>query len=103
MNNEDLYKKYEHIMKDSIEDIPKGTVIFCSKNESITSHGKICIIVCSEAEKTKECLKTRIINVQDARQVSMCRLCHKKMKNAKRRAKRKTKIDALQNIEQAVR
>ena len=85
MKDEDLYKKYPHIVKGSIESISKGTIIKCGKNHELTSHGKICVIRCANEGKSHQCLKTRIINVQDARQVTLCRNCIRLKRNIQRR------------------
>lgn len=86
-----LYKKYPHIIKGSIEEVPKGKEIVCGKNDKIVSHGKICVIKCSEF-KESSCLKTRIINIQDAKQVNMCKACTRRLRNSRRRKRRNSKI-----------
>ncbi len=83
-----LYEKYSHIIKGSIENVPRGKDIRIGKNEKIKSHGKICIIRCEEVDFSPHCQKTRLINIQDAGQVKKCKACVRKARNMRRRIKR---------------
>jgi hypothetical protein len=87
MNNNELYKKYPHIMDGSIEEVPRGQVVLCGKNTKIISHGKIAIIKCLDKE-SPGCLKTRIINIQDAEQSKYCVVCTRRRRNTRRRLRR---------------
>lgn len=84
MKNDDFYIKYPHIIKGSIEEIQRGTIITCSKNHKVISHGKICVIRCADVEISNDCLKTRIINIQDAKQVTRCIKCARMSRNTRR-------------------
>lgn len=89
MKDKELYKKYPHIVDGSIEITDKGKIITCGKNSTVKSHGKICIITCKNSDKgIQHCLKTRIINIQDARQVTLCVACTRHERNTRRRQKR---------------
>ncbi|KKM81524.1 hypothetical protein LCGC14_1328900 [marine sediment metagenome] len=88
MKDEKIYKKYSHIIKGSIELVTRGTIIKCGKNYELTSHGKICVINCINEEKSHQCMKTRIINIQDAGQVTLCRNCIRLKRNIQRRRKK---------------
>ena len=70
----DIYKKYPHIIPGSIEEVPRGKVIKSSKDEELVSHGRICIIKCATDGVVSGCKKTRMINLQDAKQVKQCRV-----------------------------
>jgi hypothetical protein len=89
MKNEKIYAKYPHIIKGSIESVQKGTIIKCGKNHELTSHGKICVIKCADIEITQGCKKTRIINIQDAKQVTRCKFCTRNRRNIRRRREKK--------------
>lgn len=89
-SNKELYEKYQQIVPGSIEEIPKGQLIYCSKDQKIESHGKIAIIKCLDHE-IPGCLKTRIINIQDARQTRYCIVCTKRRRNTRRRTRRNLK------------
>jgi hypothetical protein len=91
MTDEEYYNKYPHIIRGSIENIIKGTVIKCGKNDKITSHGRTCIIKCQTDGGIPGCHKTRMINLQDARQVKHCKFCVKYMRNLRKRQKRSRK------------
>ena len=84
MTNKELYKKYPHIVDGSIEEIPRGKLIYCGQS-SIVSHGRIAIIKCANSDLETVCLKTRVINIQDAKQTKYCRLCTKRRRNERRR------------------
>lgn len=88
MTNEELYKEYPHIIPGSIEEIPRGQIIVCGKNDKIKSHGRICVINCSGFELNPKCLKTRIINTQDLHQVTKCKECVRIERNTRRRLRR---------------
>ena len=88
MKDEEYYKKYPHIVPGSIEEVPSGTEISIGRHARITSHGKICVIRCIDYDKNKDCLKTRIINIQDAGQVKRCSSCTRHDRNIRRRRKR---------------
>lgn len=91
-NNKELYSKYPHIIVGSIESIERGQIITGGRKNKIKSHGKICVINCENAEKSVPyCLKTRIINVQDAGQVKFCTSCTRYNRNARRRTRRREK------------
>ncbi len=83
----DMYKKYPSILPGSIEKVPKGQTVSCGKNHQIKSKGVICIIKCIEAEFNPRCLKTRVINVQDVKQVTRCTACIKNKKRMSRKFK----------------
>ena len=85
MKEDDLYAKYSHIIPGSIEYVPKGVVVQAGKNQKIVSHGRICVIKCADADTASDCLKTRIINVQDARQTMRCKICVRRERNIRRR------------------
>jgi len=88
MKNEEIYKRYPHIIPGSIELVPRGTIIKCGINNKVASHGKICIIRCANSEISQRCMKTRIINVQDAGQVTLCKRCTREKRNIQRKHKR---------------
>jgi len=88
MTNDQLYEKYPHIVAGSIEDVQRGQVVVGGKDNKITSHGKIAIIKCSDQDMPG-CLKTRIINVQDAGQTKHCVACTRRRRNERRRARRR--------------
>jgi hypothetical protein len=88
MSYEEFYRKYPHIIPGSIQATPMGKVIVCGKDDKITSHGLICIIKCSTDGAIATCRKTRMINIQDAKQVKQCKSCIKYMHNLRRRQKR---------------
>jgi hypothetical protein len=88
MSYEELYKKYPHIVLGSIQQTPKGKVILCSKDDKIVSHGLVCIIKCATDGAVAACRKTRMINIQDAKQVKQCKTCIKYNHNLRRRLKR---------------
>ena len=90
MKNKDIYEKYGHIILGSIEEIPRGHTIVVSKNRKIVSHGKIAVIKCENSDDVK-CLKTRIINVQDAGQTKLCETCTRIVRNTKKRIFRRSK------------
>ena len=83
-----MYQKYPHIIPGSIEPVTRGTKIKCGKDEEIVSHGRICIIKCISDGLIPECKRTRIINLQDAKQVKNCIACVKYLKNLRRRSRR---------------
>lgn len=88
MKNEELYEKYPHIVPGSIEEVDRGSVIVGGKDNKITSHGKIAIIRCVDSDEPG-CLKTRIINVQDAGQTRYCAACTRRRRNERRRSRRR--------------
>lgn len=88
MNDEQIYRKYPHIVPGSIECIPNGRVIKCGKDNIIISHGKVCVIKCQTDGSIPGCHKTRIINIQDARQVKFCKYCTKYLRNLRKRISR---------------
>lgn len=88
MTNDQLYEKYPHIVQGSIEDVPRGQVVVGGKDNKITSHGKIAIIKCADSN-AQGCLKTRIINVQDAGQTQHCTACTRRRRNERRRNRRR--------------
>lgn len=88
MKNEDLYKKYPHIIPGSIEEVDRGSMVMGGKDSRIKSHGKIAIIKCADSN-IPGCLKTRIINVQDAEQTKYCSACTRRRRNERRRARRR--------------
>lgn len=85
MTEQELYKKYAHIIPGSIELVLKGTEIQTGKNQKIISHGRICVIRCEFADTAPDCQKTRIINTQDARQTTKCSACTRRERNIRRR------------------
>lgn len=85
MKKTDIYTKYPHIIPGSIEEVPKGTIVKCGANDQIRSHGKICVIKCQYADVNPYCLKTRVINLQDVRQVRSCKTCIRRSRNLRRR------------------
>lgn len=88
MTNDQLYEKYPHIVAGSIEDVPRGQTVVGGRNNKIVSHGKIAIVKCAEPD-APGCLKTRIINVQDASQTRHCVACTRRRRNERRRARRR--------------
>ena len=89
MNNEDLYKRYPHIIRGSIEDIDRGQIVVGGRRHKIKSHGKIAVIKCANADAgVAHCMKTRIINVQDASQTKFCQVCTRYNRNERRRHRR---------------
>ena len=84
----DIYTKYPHIIPGSIEKIERGKIIKCGKDEEVVSHGRICIIKCGTDGVVPGCKKTRIINLQDAKQVKQCSVCTKYMKNIRRKIRK---------------
>lgn len=84
----DFYSLYPHIMPGSIERVPEGTRIQCGKDDEIISHGTICVIKCATDGAIPGCRKTRVINLQDAKQVKQCRHCLRYLSNLRRRQKR---------------
>lgn len=91
MTNNQLYEKYPHIVAGSIEDVPRGQTVMGGKNNKIISHGKIAIIKCLDYN-VPGCLKTRIINVQDANQTKYCVACTRQRRNTRRRTRRRLLI-----------
>lgn len=90
MKNEELYKKYPHIIKGSIETVQRGKMVVGGKSNKVKSHGKICVISCENADKNiHHCVRTRIVNIQDVGQVKFCISCTRYNRNARRRARRK--------------
>lgn len=87
-DNDKIYKNYPHIVYDSIEEVPRGKVIIGGRNNKITSHGKIAVIRCLDVS-SPGCLKTRIINIQDANQTKYCTACTRRRRNARRRIRRR--------------
>jgi hypothetical protein len=87
MKPEQLYKKYPHIIPGSIEKTERGKIISCGKNETLLSHGTICVIKCATDGMISNCRRTRIINTSDAKQVKQCRACLKYLKDTRRRSK----------------
>ncbi len=85
MKDVEAYTKYPHIVTGSIEEVPRGTIIKCGANDQVKSHGKICVIKCQYADVNAYCLKTRVINLQDARQVKSCKICIRRSRNLRRR------------------
>ena len=85
----DPYQKYPHIISGSIESVERGKIIKCGKEETLVSHGKICVIKCTTDSVVPNCKKTRIINLQDAKQVKQCSVCIKYMKNIRRKSPRR--------------
>lgn len=81
----DLYQKYPHIIPKSIEEIPIGEKATYSK---LKSKGLICIIKCKNHKTEPKCLKTRVINIQDAKQVTMCEICIRLERSKRRKEKR---------------
>jgi len=90
MTDEELYQKYPHIIEGSIEHVQHGQVVVGGKDNKIISHGRIAVIRCvdSELKVFPPCMKTRIINVQDAAQTKYCLACVKRHRNERRRLKR---------------
>ena len=90
MTNEELYKKYPHIINGSIERVDHGQIVCNGKGNKIVAHGRIAVIRCvdSKLKVYPPCLKTRIINVQDAAQTKYCTTCVKRHRNERRRARR---------------
>lgn len=88
MTDIELYNKYPHIVKGSIELVPKGQEIICGKDIKIISHGKIAVIKCSNHD-APYCLKTRVINIQDIKQTTLCTACTRRLRNKRRRNSRK--------------
>jgi len=86
-SNKNLYDLYPQIIPGSIEEVPRETEIYCSKDQKIKSHGKIAIIKCLDYE-IPGCLKTRIINIQDVKQTKYCVVCAKRRRNTRRRVRR---------------
>jgi hypothetical protein len=84
----DMYEKYPHIIPGSIEEVQRGKVVKCGKDEEIVSHGKICVIKCETDGVISGCKKTRVINLQDAKQVRQCAVCTKYLRNARRKSRR---------------
>ncbi|MCK5614243.1 hypothetical protein KAR91_70915 [Candidatus Pacearchaeota archaeon] len=91
MTDEELYKKYSHIIDGSIEHVQHGQVICGGKNNKIIAHGRIVVIRCADSELKVQppCLKTRIINIQDVAQTKYCTACIKRRRNKRRRIKRR--------------
>lgn len=89
MGDADLYKKYPHIIAGSIEKADVGHIIKGGKGNAFKSHGKICVIKCDA--KLPGCVRTRIINIQDARQVKYCVECTKNKRNIRRNLRRRQK------------
>ena len=89
MRDEELYDKYPQIIAGSIEFVKRGQTVVGGKKNKWKSHGKICVINCKNSEqKVSHCLKTRILNIQDAGQVKYCTACTRYNRNARRRARR---------------
>ena len=88
-SDETYYNKYSNIIQGSIELTAVGKEITSGKNKSLISKGRICIIQCEEADFNPRCRKTRIINLQDARQVKKCLACTRRDRNKRRRLRRK--------------
>lgn len=76
-----FYKKYPHVVKDSIKEVTPGSTVGGIK----AVHGRICKIKC------KKDGKTRTINVQDAFQVKFCTTCQTKAARERAAQRRKTK------------
>jgi len=91
MKNEELYQKYPHIIVGSVESVDRGQTVIGGKKNKWKSHGKICVINCENATNSNihYCLKTRIINVQDAEQVKFCTTCTRYNRNSRRRTRRR--------------
>jgi hypothetical protein len=91
MTDEELYKKYPHIIEGSIEHVQHGQTIHGGKDNKIIAHGRIAVIRCADSELKvhPSCMKTRIINVQDAAQTKYCTACIKRRRNERRRIKRR--------------
>jgi hypothetical protein len=76
-------KKYPHVVKGTVKEVPKNSVIDGTK----AVHGRVCKIKCTE----RGCEKLRTINVQDAWQVKFC-VAHQKARARTKAAKnRKSK------------
>ncbi len=76
-----FYKKYSHVVKDSVKEVTPGSTISGVK----AVHGRICKIKC------KKDSKTRTINVQDAFQVKFCVTCQTKAARERAAERRKAK------------
>ena len=79
-------KKYPHVVKGSIKEVPKNSIIDGIK----AVHGRICKIKCTETG----CSKLRTVNVQDAWQVKFCADHQKKRARTKAAKNRKEKKSA---------
>ena len=62
--DEDLYTKYEHVVRGSARVVPVGEIV-----DGLRSKGRMCLIQCTEAD----CSAQRLVNVQDAFQVKKCK------------------------------
>jgi len=86
------YKKYPHIIPGSIEKVPVGKKILCGKlgkkDDILISRGMICVIRCATDGAISVCRKTRIVNLQDVRQVKQCKACVRYLHNMKKRWRR---------------
>jgi len=86
-SDNELYQKYPHVLPGSIETTSVDKKIAVGKDEYLISKGRICVIRCAYADCFQHCQKTRIINLQDAKQVKHCNTCVKYMRNLRRRQK----------------
>ena len=83
----ELYDKYLNIVPMSIQNVPKGQMVSCGRDDKITSLGAICIIKCMNADFSPVCTKTRIINIQELGIVTKCKQCLRAEHNLKRRVR----------------
>ncbi len=79
----DFYKKYSHVVKGSVREPTKEDLKVLTK-----CHGRVCTIKCTD------CGTERVINVQDAFQVTRCPACKVKAAKEARKARRAKKTKA---------
>jgi hypothetical protein len=67
-----FYEKYQHVVVDSVKESPKS------------AHGFLCTVKCTH----EGCAKVRVINKQDAFQVTLCKEHKREQQKEARKARR---------------